>query len=137
MRALSGSAAFKSDEARFIEVADASLALAGAYMQLYRGSSPPTSTAGQSNGNAESTSAASSQLGPGESAASPTATGRRTIQQSSVRELAAARMHLRGLLKQCEPAFGEHAKWTALSDACAEISNAEAEAKALIAQQTS
>eukprot|EP00983_Pelagomonas_calceolata_P056380 1144571-Pelagomonas_calceolata.AAC.7 len=152
VRALSGSAAFKSDEARFVEVADASLALAQAYLQLYRGSSssssaaPPQGTSSSiqnANLNGSNYSAPAQQesaaLAPPASspavpcaaaaAAAAAATTPLVVQPGSIRELAAARMHLRGLLKQCEPVFGEHAKWQALSNACAEISAAEVDAK--------
>ncbi|KAF5842032.1 hypothetical protein DUNSADRAFT_9601, partial [Dunaliella salina] len=146
VRALSGSAAFKSDEARFVEVADASLALARAYLQLYQNATLPQGTmstvqhasANGSNSNAadqqESAPPASSPAKPSAAAAAAAAAAAITplaVQPGSIRELAAARMHLRGLLKQCEPVFREHAKWQALSNACAEITAAETDAKSL------
>lgn len=104
VRALSGSAAFKSDEARFVEVADASLALASAYTRLHQAGASPAGPAGAA----------------GAGAAKPLAGG--------ARELAAARMHLRGVLKQCQPVFGEHAKWVELEAAAAEVAALEAQA---------
>lgn len=161
---MSGSAAFKSDEMRFVEVADASLALAQTYLQLFRGSaataSVPSSAQVTSSSKDNDASACSSTSGGGgtigndvvsvhQQAAAPTpvssvsptapaataaASAQLALQPSSIRELAAARMHLRGVLKQCQPAFEEHAKWQALSAACNEITAAEAEAKTLAAR---
>ena len=131
VRALSGSAAFKSDEPRFVEVADASLALAQTYLDLHHSSRPIPSAALQPSIDGTSSSGTPSSAGAAASA-SPAAAGVAQTagqQLSSTRELAAARMHLRGLLKQCEPVFGEHVKWQALSDACAQISAAESSLK--------
>lgn len=93
VRGLTGTG-YKSDEAKFIEMADASAALARAYIQL------STRSAGDGKG------AASSAV--------------------AVRELAAARMHLRGVLKQCENSFGEHAAWRQLDSLLAEVTALEA-----------
>ncbi|KAL6762659.1 hypothetical protein V8C86DRAFT_3173802 [Haematococcus lacustris] len=93
VRGLTGTG-YKSDEAKFIEMADASAALARAYIQL------STRSAGDGKG------AASSAV--------------------AVRELAAARMHLRGVLKQCENSFGEHAAWRQLGSLLAEVTALEA-----------
>ena len=98
MRALTGTS-FKSDEKRFAEMAEASAALARAYIQLYNTStSAATATSG----------AAAAPAGPG-----------------AVRELAAARMHLRGVLKQCEGTFGEHAKWAEMDALLREVTALE------------
>lgn len=157
VRALSGSAAFKSDEARFVEVADASLALAQTYLQLFRGgtaaASVLSSTQTTASSSDNSANGCSSNTGndnvmvQGQAAPTPvplaSSTGPATataaaaaatstplpLQPGSIRELAAARMHLRGLLKQSQQAFEGHAKWQALSAACNEIMAAEAEAK--------
>jgi len=124
-----------------VEVADASLALAQAYMQLFRGSSTPATAeiAPHSNSSSnlqESTSGAPVQQASSISTPFPVAGPEavaisKPIQPGSIRELAAARMHLRGVLKQCEPVFGEHAKWQALSVACADVTAAEGEARVL------
>ena len=69
---------FKSDEPKFEAMALASLDLCRTYVALYRQASGP-----------ESTVAASGSMG-------------------GARDLAAARMHLRGVIKQCETSFSGH-----------------------------
>jgi len=106
VRALAGSS-YKSDEAKFKEMADASTALAKAYIQLFKdaagaaGASPPTAEGG---------------------AAKPAGSG--------TRQLAAARMHLRGVLKQCEASFSEHASWQELAALMQQVTALEDEALA-------
>lgn len=157
MRALSGSAAFKTDEVRFVQVADASLALAKAYIHLFRGCGGTAGGGGRQQGSEHagtrgipegeqehcgSQQQAPSPPAPAPSAAAATAAAAAAAaasstplpaQPGSIRELAAARMHLRGVLKQCEPAFGEHPKWRALSDVCAEVTALEGAAKSAAA----
>ncbi len=94
VRALTGTS-YKSDEKRFVEMAEASVDLAQAYVRLY------TASAGAS------------------------ATG-----AGAVRELAAARMHLRGVLKQCEQAFGEHEAWRRMDEVLQQVLRLEEQAVA-------
>ena len=85
--------AFKSDETQFESMARASLHLCSTYVALYEaGTALP----------AESSTAAD-----GGAAGAPAA-GSRPRVVGGVRDLAAARMHLRGVLKQCEARFAEH-----------------------------
>ena len=70
---------FKSDEPKFEAMALASLDLCRTYVALYRQASGPDSPA----------------------AAAAVSTG-------GARDLAAARMHLRGVIKQCETSFSGH-----------------------------
>ncbi|KAG1650794.1 hypothetical protein FOA52_008885 [Chlamydomonas sp. UWO 241] len=80
------STGFKSDEALFSEMACASLALCGAYVALYR----------------------SAQQAAVQPAQQPEGAELRRTPAGSVRDLSAARLHLRGVLKQCEARFDEH-----------------------------
>ena len=114
VRALT-STSFKSDPVKFEAMARASLRLCRAYVDIHlaaggqpaAGSSQPS----PSGGAAEKGAAAGAGSGAGGGAG----------QGGSLRDLSAARMHLRGVLKQCEGAFGEHALQREMGDLLEEV----------------
>jgi hypothetical protein len=135
VRALSGTA-YRSDEDKFVEMARASLALGRAYIDLANGgvkkvagSSNPQPTAsappGSSTATPSSETSASSQQQQGASASSATP----AFTPAAARELAAARMHLRGVIKQCESAFEEHELYKQLQALLDEVAALESAAQ--------
>ena len=106
MRGLQGGA-FKVDAPKFEAMASASLQLGRVYMQLSQ-QAPPAPAA----------------------AAATAATASATV---SLRDLAAARMHLRGVLKQCEPVFAGAPLYVELQDMLGQVERMEAAARASVA----
>ncbi|GAX73776.1 hypothetical protein CEUSTIGMA_g1227.t1 [Chlamydomonas eustigma] len=102
------STTFKSDEPRFCAIAAASLQLCRAYVDLSKRASaaPMISdlTAVDMSGNGSSKLPLKATEGTG-----------------GVRDLAAARMHLRGILKQCEASFEDHPQFKEMKHLLDEI----------------
>jgi hypothetical protein len=94
VRGLAGTA-FRSDAARFEEMAGASLALCRAYLAVSQ------------------SAAAVGRTGP-----------------AVTRELAAARMHLRGVLKQCEASFSEAPAYLEMQELLQQVLDLEEQASA-------
>ena len=113
MRCLTGTA-FKSDATKFQDMASASLALCRAYVALYRS----TTSVGVCTTTCGSTGTAA--LLQGSSAATT----------SGTRELAAARMHLRGVIKQCEGCFEGHVLLEEMGMLLAEVVALEEQSRA-------
>jgi hypothetical protein len=131
VRGLSGTA-YKADQEKFVEMAQASLALGRAYINLASGgankaagSSSAQTSASTPPGPSE-TSARSSQEQGGAQISSPTL----AFSPTAGRELAAARMHLRGVIKQCESAFEEHELYKQLQALLDQVVALESEAQA-------
>lgn len=112
VRALTGTS-YKSDEAKFKEMAAASAALAKAYIKVYASHTASNATADPGATAAEGASA------------SQFAGVSKAKLQAGIKELAAARMHLRGVLKQCEASFQEHEAWQELSQLLKEVTALE------------
>ncbi len=96
---------FKSDETRFRSMALASLHLCRAHVDIFRSSL--------------SADSAEQQQAP------PRAS-------SSLRDLAAARMHLRGVLKQCEDNFASHALFLEMQALLGEVVALEQQQQAAV-----
>eukprot|EP00955_Chlamydomonas_euryale_P022809 240778-Chlamydomonas_euryale.AAC.3 len=105
-------AGFKSDAALFVPMASASLALCRTYVALFR-------AAEQQQQQQQQPLLAEGSGGGG--AGGDGAAARRAAAAGGVRDLSAARLHLRGVLKQCEPVFGEHVLFAELAALLEEV----------------
>ena len=109
---------FKSDEPKFEAMARASLDLCRTHVDLFKAAAAA----------AAATAVAADSLADGEKASVAAAPAKPAA--SGVRDLAAARMHLRGILKQCEASFSGHALFAEMKTLLDEVVCMEDEAVA-------
>jgi hypothetical protein len=111
---LSGSTAFRADAAKFTEMAKASVALGKAYVALAAATtSPPAPATGSAcTSDVESSTATVSNAA------------------GAMRELSAARLHLRGVLSAARDAFADHPLYADMSVLLEQVQALEAAAKA-------
>ena len=111
---------FKSDEPKFEAMARASLDLCRTHVDLFKAAAAAAAAVAATDSLADG--AKPSDESAAAAPAKPAASG--------VRDLAAARMHLRGILKQCEASFSGHALFAEMKTLLDEVVCMEDEAVA-------